>query len=82
MQKLSKAIDKFRSAEAKRLKADGYEPLLKDSRWLLLKRPDSLTEKQRLKLGELLKYNLRSVRGRLMKEDFQRFWTYTYSLGR
>jgi len=31
-----------------------------------------------VKLGELLQYNLKSVRSHLMKEDFQRFWTYTY----
>ena len=78
MQKFSTAIDKVRAAEAKQLKEDGYEPLLKGSRWLLLKRPDNLTETQTLKLGELLKYNLKSVRSHLMKEDFQRFWTYTY----
>ena len=34
------------------------------------------TEKQTVKLTELLKYNLRSVRGYLLKEDFQRFWEY------
>lgn len=78
MQKFSTAIDKVRAAESKQLKEDGYEPLLKGSRWLLLKRPDNLTDAQTLKLGELLKYNLKSVRSHLMKEDFQRFWTYTY----
>lgn len=78
MQKFSTAIDKVRAVEARQLKEDGYEPLLKGSRWLLLKRPDNLTETQTLKLGELLKYNLKSVRSHLMKEDFQRFWTYTY----
>jgi transposase len=76
MQKMSKAIDQVRAAEAKQLKRDGYEPILKGSRWLLLKRPENLTEKQSLQLGELLKYNLRSVRSHLMKEDFQQFWDY------
>jgi len=36
-----------------------------------------LTQKQTVKLRELLKYNLKSVRGYLMREDFNRFWTYT-----
>ena len=62
--------------EVKQLKADGYEPVLKGSRWLLLKRPENLTDKQAVRLKELLRYNLQSVRSHLMKEDFQRFWKY------
>lgn len=79
MQKLSKAIDKVRAAEAKQLKEDGYEPYLTGGRWLLLKRPENLSEKQEVKLSELLKYNLKSVRSYLLKEDFQQFWEYTYA---
>ena len=78
MQKMSKAIDKVRAAEARQMKEDGYEPLLTGSRWLLLKRPENLSEKQAAKLSELLQYNLKSVRSHLMKEDFQSFWTCTY----
>jgi len=78
MAKMNKAIDKVRAAEAKRLKQAGYEPVLKNSRWCLLKRKENLTEKQAVKLSELLKYNLQSVRSRLMREDFQRFWEYHY----
>ena len=33
---------------------------------------------QGLKLSELLEMNLRTVRAYLLKEDFQRFWNYTY----
>ena len=29
-----------------------------------------------MKLSELLKYNLRSVRAHLLREDFQQFWEY------
>jgi len=76
MQRLGKAIDKVRAAEVKQLKQDGYEPILKGSRWLLLKRPENLSDKQALKLKEILQYNLKSVRSHLMKEDFQRFWEY------
>ena len=78
MAKMNKAIDEVRAAEAKRLKRDGYEPVLKHSRWCLLKREENLTEKQAVKLSELLQYNLQSVRSRLMREDFQRFWEYLY----
>jgi transposase len=78
MAKMNKAIDEVRAAEAKRLERDGYEPVLKHSRWCLLKREENLTEKQAVKLSDLLQYNLQSVRGRLMREDFQRFWEYLY----
>jgi len=78
MQKMSKAIDKVRAEEVKQLMADGYEPILKGARWLLLKRPENQSVKQLAKLRELLQYNLKSVRSHLMKEDFQRFWTYTH----
>ncbi|MEO1994541.1 MAG: ISL3 family transposase [Planctomycetaceae bacterium] len=69
-------INKVRAEEARHLKEDGYEPVLKNSRWCLLKRRENLTLKQTVKLKELLRYNLRSVRAYLMREDFQRFWTY------
>ena len=48
-------------------------------RWLLLKRPENLSAKQEVRLAELLRYNLRSVRSYLLKEDFQFFWAYTSS---
>ena len=76
MQRIGKAINDVRAAEVKQLKADGYEPILKGARWLLLKRPENLTDKQAVKLDELLQYNLKSIRSHLMKEDFQRFWEY------
>jgi transposase len=77
MKQLNEAIDDVRAEEARRLKQDGYEPVLKHSRWCLLKRPENLTDKQTVKLDELLKYNLRSVRAWLLREDFQRFWDYS-----
>jgi transposase len=79
MQAMNKAIDEVRAEEARRLKRDGYEPVLKRARWCLLKRPENLTKKQTVRLAELLKYNLRTVRSYLLREDFQRFWTYQYA---
>jgi transposase len=76
MKQLGEAIDEVRAGEARRLKQDGYEPVLKHSRWCLLKRPENLTDHQTVKLAELLKYNLQSVRAYLHREDFQRFWEY------
>jgi len=74
MKQFGKALDEIRAEETKQLKRDGYEPVLKTSRWCLLKRPENLTDKQTVTLSELLKYNLRTVRAYLLREDFQRFW--------
>lgn len=74
-QMMSKAIDKVRAEEAKKLAAKGVE-VLKHSRWCLLKRSDKLTEDQELKLAELARHNLRTFRSYLLKEDFQSFWHY------
>jgi transposase len=76
MAKMNQAIDEVRAEEAKRLKQKGEKPVLKHARWCLLKRPENLTERQTVKLSELLKCNLRSVRAYLLREDFQRFWAY------
>lgn len=74
--KLNKAIDEVRAGEYRQMNADGYEPVLKKSRWCLLKRRENLTEKQEVKLKDLLQYNLKSVRAYLLKEDFHAFWDY------
>jgi transposase len=77
MHQFGKALDEVRAAEVKRLERDGYEPVLQKSRWCLLKRPENLTDQQTVKLSEVLKYNLRTVRAYLLREEFQRLWEYT-----
>ena len=67
MQMLSKALDEIRAEEAKRLVRDGYEPVLKKSRWCFLKRPQNLTDKETVKLSEIVKYNLRTVRAYFLR---------------
>lgn len=74
--RLSRAIDQVRAAEAKRMARDGHDPVLKRSRWCLLKRPENLTGQQRGRLRELLRYNLRTVRAYLLKEELQFLWSY------
>lgn len=76
---LNKALDKVRAGEHKQMKQDGYDPILTKSRWLLLKRPENLTDNQSGKLKDLLKYNLKSMRAYLLKEEFQLLWTYSYA---
>ncbi|MGI9283568.1 MAG: ISL3 family transposase [Endozoicomonas sp.] len=73
---LNKAIDEVRASEHKQLQADGYEPVLKKTRWCLLKRKENLSEKEEIKLKKVLQYNLKSVRAYLLKEEFQVFWDY------
>jgi len=74
--RINKAIDAVRADEHRQMRKDGYEEVLKKSRWCLLKRKENLTEKQEAKLSELLKYNLKSVRAYLLKEDFNGLWEY------
>jgi transposase len=76
MKMFNDALDETRRSEVRRLQRDGYEPLLTKTRWLLAKRPENLTTKQKPRLKELLQYNLKSVRAYLLREDFQQLWEY------
>ena len=42
----------------------------------LLKRPENRTKGQKLKLAQLLRLNLKTVRAYLLVESFQHFWDY------
>jgi transposase len=79
MASMNKAINRVRIDEVKKLEADGLQPVLKNARWALLKRKENMTEKQVLKMAELVQYNLKSIRSVLMRDDFQRFWKYSYA---
>lgn len=77
--KMNKAIDEVRAKETRSIAArtgNSAKPVLKHSRWCLLKRPENLTDKQAIKLKELLGCNLRTIRAYLLKEEFQLFWEY------
>jgi transposase len=74
--RLNRAIDEVRGQEAKELRRRGKAPVLSKTRWCLLKRPEHLSEKQEGRLAEVLRYNLRTVRSYLLKEDFQWLWQY------
>jgi transposase len=76
MSMLNKAIDQVRAEEQRHMRVAGFEPVLKQSRWCLLKRKENLTHNQEAKLSDLLKYNLKSVRSYLLREDFNAFWGY------
>jgi transposase len=74
--KMNKALDEVRAAETRKMAQEGHDPLLKKSRWCILKRKENLTPKQQLRLRDLVRYNLQTVRAYLLKEDFQQFWKY------
>ena len=57
--KMNKALDEVRAGESRRMARDGYLPVLKKSRWLLLKREENLKTEQRFRLRDLLRYNLK-----------------------
>ena len=73
---MNKALDEVRAGESRRIAFEGWIPVLKKSRWLLLKRGDNLQTEQRFRLRDLLRYNLKTVRAYLLKEAFQQLWDY------
>lgn len=75
--KLGKAVDKVRRAESKRLESEGFENVLKRSKYCFLKRPENMTENQAFRMKDILQYDLKSVRAYLLKESFQLFWEYS-----
>lgn len=73
---LQKAVNEVRATEARKMKTNGYEDVLSHTKYCFLKNPENLTKKQKLKLKDVLQYDLKSVRAYLLKEAFQQFWTY------
>ena len=66
--KMNDALDEVRAGEARKMHAAGHEPLLKKTRWCLLKRKANLTTSQRFRLRDLLRCNLGTVRAYLLKQ--------------
>ncbi len=52
-------------------KAKGFESVLKSKRWLLVKRPENLTEKQTISMNQLIQYNLKSVNRTCSRKSFR-----------
>jgi transposase len=74
--KMNKALDEVRAEETRWMRQQGLEPVLRKSRWLLLKRQENLKEEQRFRLRDILRYNLKTVRAYLLKEVFEQLWDY------
>ncbi len=74
---LNKAVDEVRRSEVRRLKEQGFDDgLLKHTKYCFMKNENNLTDKQRLKLADVLQYDLKSVKAYLLKESFQSYWHY------
>jgi hypothetical protein len=56
--KMNKALDEVRAGESRRMATEGRVPVLRKSRWLLLKREENLKTEQRFRLRDLLRYNV------------------------
>jgi len=72
---LNKALDQVRAGEARTLKQEGWD-VLQRSRWLLLRRRKRLTGKQRYRLREILKWDLKTVRAYILVDSLQALWEY------
>ena len=73
---LNKTLDAVRADEARRLQSEG-SVVLKNTRWCLLKHRTNLNRRQKGRLKELLRMNLKTIRAYLLKEEFQLLWRYT-----
>jgi transposase len=76
VKKLGEAVDRVRKDEAARLHREGYEPVLKKSKYCFLKRFSNLTTNQAAKLDDVLQYDLKTTRAYFLKESFDAFWQY------
>ena len=73
---LLEAVDKVRRMELKAIGGVDAEAL-KGTRYIWLKNPWNLTDRQETRLTDLLKRNLRIVKAYLLKELFRKLWDYT-----
>lgn len=75
MRHLLKTINEIRREETRELKKTNPK-LLKRTRYIWLKNPKNLTNRQRARLKHLEQLNLRCNRAYLLKESFRKFWGY------
>ena len=78
VQHLSKAVDQVRREEI-REKGKSHKSLVAKTRYIWLKNPWNLTDRQQARLSNLEHLNLKINRAYLLKEVFREFWKYTYS---
>jgi len=62
--------------EQRKLQEDNI-PLLKKTRYIFLKNPENLTERQEMTFDELQKHQLKTLRAYNLKELFRYIWDFT-----
>lgn len=75
VRQLLDSVDQVRRGEVRELKKDNPD-LLAGSRYIWLKNPENLKESQRIRLGNLVKLNLKTTKAYLLKESFKELWNY------
>jgi len=73
---LTEAVDQVRRDEI-REKGAAHKALMADTRYIWLKNPWNLTDKQHARFSALEHLNLKINRAYLLKEAFRQFWTYS-----
>ena len=68
--KMNKALDEIRAGESRRIASEAGVPVLKKSRWLLLKREENLKTEPRFRLRDLLRYNLKTYVLTFLRKPF------------
>jgi transposase len=74
VQHLTQAVDQVRRDEI-REKGQDYKALIAETRYIWLKNPWNLTDKQQVRLTELEHLHLKINRAYLLKEAFRGFWS-------
>jgi len=72
-QYFSKAIDKLRVSESRKVDKDEKE-FFRGTRWLLLKRPEKLKEDQKAKLDRLLEVNKNLFKAYILRDEFRQIF--------
>ena len=73
---LMNAVDRVRRDEIQE-KGKEHKELMKHTRYIWLKNPWNLTDKQKSRLSTLERLNLKINRAYLLKEAFRNFWSYS-----
>ncbi|MFQ6084608.1 MAG: ISL3 family transposase, partial [Candidatus Aminicenantia bacterium] len=72
---INMALDQVRREEHKKLQRKRSD-ILKRTRYIFLKNPENLTEKQEMTFKELERYHLKTVKAYKLKEMFKHIWDY------
>lgn len=73
---LNKAVDEVRKEEARKFSSKGFHNPLAKTKYIFLKHPENLTAKQKSKLKEVVKYDLKTVNAYMHAQTFRLFWKY------